>query len=84
MQGALEAQQGAIDINAHCDKPLGWREGDRGRVSFSDMTVMKGRMFEYDLLQFNSERADDDGTPMEVRSGTSLISLPAKHLVILD
>ena len=33
-----------------------------------DMTVMKGRMFEYDLLQFNSERADDDGTPMEVRS----------------
>lgn len=49
-----------------------------------DMTVMKGRMFEYDLLQFNSERADDDGTPMEVRSGKSLISLPAKHLVILD
>ena len=49
-----------------------------------DMTVMKGRMFEYDLLQFNSERADDDGTPVEVRSGKSLISLPAKHLVILD
>ena len=49
-----------------------------------DMTVMKGRMFEYDLLQFNSERADDDGTPTEVRSGKSLISLPAKHLVILD
>ena len=49
-----------------------------------DMTVMKGRMFEYDLLQFNSERADDDGTPKEVRSGKSLISLPAKHLVILD
>ena len=45
---------------------------------------MKGRMFEYDLLQFNSERADDDGTPVEVRSGKSLISLPAKHLVILD
>ena len=45
---------------------------------------MKGRMFEYDLLQFNSERADDDGTPMEVRSGKSLISLPAKHLVISD
>ena len=33
-----------------------------------DMTVMKGRMFEYDLLQFNSERADDDGTLMKVRS----------------
>ena len=49
-----------------------------------DMTVMKGRMFEYDLLQFNSERADDDGTPVEVRSVDSLISLPAKHSVISD
>ena len=49
-----------------------------------DMTAMKGRMFEYDLLQFNSERADDDGTPVEVRSVDSLISLPAKHSVISD
>ena len=39
-----------------------------------DMTVMKGRMFEYDLLQFNSERADDDGTPSRRFGVTTLTS----------
>ena len=46
---------------------------------------MKRQKFEYDLLQFNNERVDDDGTHRyaigEVRSvpAWALISSTAKH-----
>ena len=81
----FETKQG-VEIRFECRLPREILVDNHERtidIQIRKATV-KGRKFEYDLLQFNSERADDDGTPVEVRSVNSLISLPAKHSVILD
>ena len=45
---------------------------------------MNGRRFEFDLLQSNSERADDDGTRYESRFGILFIHLNTCSTVVSE